>query len=304
MLATLKSNLFPVVRAALLVVFFTAGLVVNAAAFQPVAGDFSTILNNRSGQLTVWQYKENPEIYVFDFPGMGYQGRSFNRITQLTEQQSKGEHHQRILTEKEMNAYLMAARRTEANFAYGHDVMVHELTKFFNLADRDSVALYPEEIAIRDFLVAQGMLRNWRGFWQFIQPNVVILAIPQTQEKNATEPMITSDARYAILLHEMAHGEYYTNPYYAQYCRRFWGESMTDNQRKAFETFLGKAGYDAGDGELLVNEMQAYLMFTPDPASFSARKLGVSEQELATIRAAFRSGRPPTRLPLHFNVPQ
>jgi hypothetical protein len=39
-------------------------------------------------------------------------------------------------------------------------------------------------------------------------------------------------------------------------------------------------------------------MFTPDESSFSAMKLGVKDEELEAMRAAFRKGRPPTQL--HF----
>jgi hypothetical protein len=53
---------------------------------------------------------------------------------------------------------------------------------------------------------------------------------------------------------------------------------------------------------MMINEMQAYLMFTPDPSSFSARKLGVSQQELEAMRDAFRKGKPPTSLPLRWNI--
>lgn len=275
--------------------------VAHGAAPQPVSGNFTQIFGSRTGQLTVWRYADNPSIYVFDFPGLAYQGRSFNRITQFTEQQFT-EPYPRVLTEQEMAMRLAAARRSESDFAFGHDVMVHELVQFFNFAQRDKVPLNPEEIAIRDFLVAQGMMRDWRGFFQAVQPNTVILSIPQTQDKSPGEPLINATARYAILLHEMAHGEYYTNPYYTQYCQRFWQESLTDAQREAFKTFLGKYNYATGSDALLVNEMQAYLMFTPDPASFSARKLGVPNEELEAMREAFRKGKPPTTLPLRWTI--
>lgn len=290
-----------VARFGLLILATAIAFVAHGAAPQPVAGDFSRIFGNRSGQLTVWRYVDNPSIFVFDFPGLAYQGRSFNRITQFTEQQTT-EPYPRVLSEQEMAARLAAARRTESDFAFGHDVMVHELVQFFNFAQRDKVPLNQEEIAIREFLTAQGMMREWRGFWQAVQPNNVILSVPQTQEKSAGEPLINVTARYAILLHEMAHGEYYTNPYYTQYCQRFWMESLTDAQREAFKTFLGKYNYATGSDALLINETQAYLMFTPDPASFSARKLGVADEELEAMRDAFRKGKPPTKLPLRWNI--
>lgn len=290
-----------VARLGLMIVAAAMALCANAAPPQPASANFSQIVGSRTGQLSVWRYADNPSIYVFDFPGLSYQGRSFNRITQFTEQQTS-EPYPRVLTEQEMAMRLAAGKRTESDFAFGHDVMVHELVTFFNFAQRDKIPLNPEETAVRDFLVAQGMMRDWRGFWQAVEPNNVILSIPQTQEKSAGEPLINATARYAILLHEMAHGEYYTNQYYTQYCRRFWQESLSDAQREAFKAFLAKYGYATGFEELMINEMQAYLMFTPDPSSFSARKLGVAEKELEAMREAFRKGKPPTSLPLRWNI--
>ncbi len=279
----------------------TTAFLAFAATPQPISANFAQIVSSHTGQLTIWRYADNPRILVFDFPSLVYQGRTFNRITQFTEQQTT-EPYPRVLTEQEMTLRLAAAKRSESDFAFGHDVMVHELVQFLNFAQRDKVPLNTEEAAIRDFLVAQGLIRDWRGFWQALEPNIVILAVPQTQPRSPGEPLINATARYAILLHEMSHGEYYTNPYYAQYCRRFWHESLSDPQREAFTNFLAKYGYGTGYEELLINESQAYLMFTPDLGSFSARKLGVSLQELEGMRDAFRKGKPPTNLPLYWNI--
>ena len=189
-----------------------------------------------------------------------------------------------------------AARRTTADFAFGHDVLVSELVQFFNYALRDKIELNPEEITLRDFLVEQGLVRLWRGFYQAMKPDVVLLAVPQTQARKANEPMVSDGARYAILLHELAHAEYYTNPHYAKFCQRYWYETLTEDQRELFKRFLANFNYSVNNEELLINEMQAYLMFTPDPKSFSARKLGVSEEVLQSMRGAFRRGSPPIRL--------
>lgn len=267
-----------------------------ACALDVLDGDFRAILYGRSGTTMVWRYSGNPNIFVFDFPGLTQQGLSFNRVMQLTEQQLN-EPYPRPLTTEELAKYIEASRRTQADFAFGHDILVAEFVQFFNLADRDKVVLNPEEILVRDFLLEQGMMRSWRGFYQALKPNVVILSIPQPQERKANEPRITNAARYAILSHEMAHGEYYTNPYYNAYCHRFWTDSLNDTQREAFKKFLSNYGYSSYGDELLINEMQAYLMFTPDTASFSARKLGVTEAELDAMRDAFRKGKPPTKLP-------
>ena len=228
---------------------------------------------------------------------MNLQGRTFNRITQFTEQQGN-EPYPKVLNNQELNRYYEAARRTQADFAFGHDVLISELVQFFNFALRDKVELNPEEIALRDFLIEQGLVRFWRGFYQSMKPDVVVLAVPQVQDRKPGEPMITEGARYAILMHELAHGEYYSNGHYAKYCQRFWYETLTENQRDSFKKFLAAFNYAVTNEELLINEMQAYLMFTHDPKSFNARKLGVSDAELQGMRDAFRRGRPPTRMPL------
>lgn len=272
-------------------------VVSSAWAFSPVDGDFKTILQAKSEAPTVWRYQDNPSIFVFDFPSLTAQGRSFNRVMQLTEQQLS-EPYPRALTNEELGKYIESLRRTQADFAFGHDILVSEFVQFFSLAERDKVALNPEEIAIRDFLTEQGLIRNWRGFYQALKPNTVILSIPQTQERRENEPKITIGARYAILLHELAHGEFYANPFYNVYCHKFWNDTLSESQREAFKKFLSNYGYSTFSEELLINEMQAYLMFTPDAASFSARKLGVSESELEGMREAFRKGRPPVKLPL------
>ena len=289
------------ITCAFLVIYMSLIASVARAAPQPVSGDFSQILNSSSTQLAVWRFTGNPNILIFDFPGLAYQGRSFNRITQFTEQQSS-EPYPRVLTEQEMAARLAASRRSESDFAFGHDVMVHELVKFFNFAVRDKIELNSDEAAIKDFLLEQGLIRVFRDIFQAVSPNTVILSIPQIQEKTATQPLINRAARFAVLMHELAHGEYYSNPYYAKYCDRFWFESLSEQQRSYFKKFLGQYNYALGNEDLLINETQAYLMFTPDPHSFSAKKLGVADVELEAMRDAFRKGKPPTKLPLTWNL--
>lgn len=270
----------------------------SAWCIEPLSGDFQTVLNTHMDNMVIWQMAGNPNIYVFDFAGLNTQGRSFNRITQFTEQQTT-EPYPKVLSNAELARHIEATRRTQADFAFGHDVLVSELVQFFNFALRDKVELNPEEISLRDFLAEQGLIRFWRGFFQAMRPDVVILSVPQTQERKANEPPVSQGARYTILLHELAHGEYYTNTHYQKFCQRFWYETLTDTQREAFKRFLANFNYAVNNEELLINEMQAYLMFTPDPKSFSARKLGVSDAELQQIRDAFRRGSPPIRLPMH-----
>ena len=264
-----------------------------------VSNNYSGILNSHAETLTVWNVQDNPQVFVFDFAGLTSQGRTFNRITQFIEQAQSNSGYPRVLTTDELSRYMDSLKRTEANFAYGHDLLVSELVQFFNLSDRDKIDLYPEELRLRDFLLQQGLIKMWRNFYQAVQPGVVILSIPQTQLKKVDEPAVNELARRAIFTHEIAHGEYYTNQYYAAYCRKFWNETLNSEQKQAFIEFFKKYNYDVGSGELVVNEMQAYLMFTPDQNSFNAGKLGITDDELERMRTMFRKGNPPTKLRLH-----
>lgn len=283
---------------------FFAALVVTCAvqsawALEFLSGDFLQILQTKNADLVVWQYADNENVYIFDFPGLTYQGRTFNRLTQFTEQKFGFEPYPKVLDNEALARHVLAARRTQANFAFGHDLLVSELVQFFNYASRDKILLNAEEIALRNFLFEQGLIREVRGFFQALKPDVVILSIPQMQDKKPDEPMVSAGARYAILLHEMAHAEYYTNEHYNKFCLRFWQTALSDDQRELFRKFLRGYNYSTDNEDLVINEMQAYLMFTPDPKSFNAKRLGVSDDELSALQSAFRRGKPPTRLPLN-----
>lgn len=269
----------------------------GAWAIQPVSANFTQVFDAQSQALTIWKMSDNPDVFIFDFPGLVYQGRSFNRITQFTEQQFT-EPYPKVLNNQELASYIQASRRTQSDFAFGHDVLVSELVQFFNYALRDKIELYPEELVIRDFLLEQELVRFWRGFYQAMRPDAVVLAVPQTQHRKTDEPMITAGARYTILLHELAHAEYYTNSHYRKFCQRFWYQTLKQEQRNAFKNFLASSNYSVENEELLINEMQAYLIFTPDRRSFSAHRLGISDLELQSMRDAFRHGAPLIALPM------
>ncbi|KOR27971.1 hypothetical protein TI05_17885 [Achromatium sp. WMS3] len=72
---------------------------------------------------------------------------------------------------------------------------------------------------------------------------------------------------------------------------------MTEPQRAAFRKFLSKNDYNPKNENLMVNETQAYLMYTPDERAFSPEKVGLSAQEIATLRQKFIAGFPNARPP-------
>ena len=94
----------------------------------------------------------------------------------------------------------------------------------------------------------------------------------------------------------MGHGEFFTNPAYRDYCLKYWQHALTESERTLLRDFLSAADYDVACDEFVANEVQAYLMHSPDPRLFRARNLGISEIDLLDLRRRFLAGEPPTVL--------
>lgn len=249
------------------------------------------IFANRSASVAVFDYNGRRAITIIDFPSLAEQGKMFNRVVALIERM--GAPRERVLGNEELAQYIRSIGKTEATLAYGNDFMVAELVVFFNLAELGGIQLNGEEAALRQLLLDRGQMVLRNGFLQAVTPTAVVLSVPQAGDGGRGGPAVSELARRTILTHELSHGEYYTNPGFANYCRQFWQTAMTAGQQAAFKKFLSTNNY-AGSEELLINESQAYLMHTPDPRAFSAKAVGLSEKEIAALRKRFREGNPLT----------
>ena len=253
------------------------------------SADFQTILNNRSENTRVFTYGSRALIRIIDFPDLQTQGRMFNRIVALIER--TGAPRSRVLDNDELIQFIRSVGKSELTFAYGNDFLMQELVVFFNLADMAGIKLYPEEIALRRMLLENRLIVERQGFYQAFKPQAVILSIPQ-ESSGGAGPSVSALARKTILMHELSHGEYYTNPLYANYCRHFWSRVMNEEQRSAFRKFLSGSSYNPDNEEMMINETQAYLMYTPDQRAFSARLVGLREKEIEFLRTQFLNGFP------------
>lgn len=251
-------------------------------------GEYPEILHNTSPELRIYRYKTQARLFIFDFPDLGLQGETFNRVVALIERM--GSPRNRVLDEAELSRFIRSVGKTEKTFAYGNDFLVAELVVFFNLAEAGGIALNEGELGLRQFLIRMGLAHYKFGFFQARVPSAVILSIPQVSEAH---PRVTELARKTILLHELSHGEYYLNSAYRNYCRHFWRHVMTDSQRQAFRDFLSQSSYDPRNEEMMINETQAYLMHTPDPRAFNAQMVKLKERDIEKLRQKFREGAPP-----------
>lgn len=251
----------------------------------PVDADFATILANRTETPMVFAYQGRPAVTIIDFPTLIEQGRMFNRLVALIER--IGAPREEVLGNEALARFIQSVGRTEATLAYGNDFLVSELVVFFNLADLGRIELNPEEIALRDYLIDRRLIFQRNGFYQARMPSAVLLSLPQERSALPGNPPVSALARATILAHELAHAEFYTNRQYAAHCRNFWHSVMSEGQRAAFRRFLAAGGYNPENEEMMINEMQAYLMHTPDARAFNPRLVGLPEREIGELRQRF-----------------
>lgn len=229
--------------------------------------------------MTVFRFDPNPRVLVLDFPDLLQQGLMLNRIAALVEK--KALPRDRLLTNAELDAAIAAGGDTMETYYYGHDYAAADLARFFALADAQHLTLRPEEETLRSLLTQEGLLRPGA--------TGAIISIPRAGSGEGVDQAL----RAGILHHELSHGEFFTNPVYADYAHRFWREGLDDAARDAFRRYLASQEYDPGLSELIINEMQAYLMHTPDPRLFSARVLGMDPVRFSLLQGQFLTGMPP-----------
>lgn len=243
------------------------------------AADERAIFAHTADAPTVFRFTANPDVLVLDFPTLAGQGRALNRLAALVEK--AGAARDQLLDAAALDTFIRASGATPDTYYYGHNYRAADVARLFSLAERDAVALTPEERWLGGLARQQG--------WTSSKAKGALLAIPRVGADEAVD----ASARATILRHELSHGEYFTVPAYATHVLRFWRDMLTDEERARFRAFLAGEGYNPGDDDLMANEAQAYLVHTPDPALFSADRIGLSAARLAALRAAFIAGMPP-----------
>ena len=245
----------------------------------------------RHSGTAVYRLVENPRILLIDFPTLAEQGRAMNRLAALIEK--TGMPHDRLLSDAEM----ATAIPNPDTYYYAHDYAAASLARFFSLAEAETQPLNAQERDLLALLVGARVIERAASGYVAVSPAmaVVTLVQPETDGVPAGEA-VDPALRDTMLHHEVSHGEYFTNPGYRAHCERFWRERLSEAERALFRRFLANYGYDPADETLMINEMQAYLMHTPDPRAFSAALLHVTPEQLADLRRRFMDPQPPTPL--------
>lgn len=235
------------------------------------------IAAHRTDRLTAFRLRDNPRIIILDFPNLTEQGHALNRLAAFIEKADVPK--DRLLDDASLAREISKGGDTVDSYYYGHDYAVSDIVRFFALADRDRVPLNPQEQALRTLISQLGLDASG--------PAHAIITVSQTGGD-----VVDDFTRRIILRHELSHGEFFTNPAYAAYVRRVWDEVLTAEERAAFTKFLADQQYDTTNADLMANEMQAFLVFTPDSRYVSAEKLGLSPAAHLRLRERFLAGMP------------
>lgn len=235
------------------------------------------IAAHRTDRMTVFRLADNPRIIVLDYPNLAEQGQALNRVAAFVEKASAP--RDRVLDDAALAIQIAQAGETADSYYFGHDYRVSDILRFFALADRDGIRLNPEEEALRALIPREGL----------DDPATQYALITVSQ---AGGEVIDDFTRRIILRHELSHGEYFTNAVYSAYVRHVWTNLINDDQRGAFHRFLGDQAYDTENIDLIANEMQAFLVFTPDDRYISDERLGLPPGTLRSLRDRFVAGMP------------
>jgi hypothetical protein len=261
--------------ALLLIAGGAAGLVLTRSAIPIDTETEAQIDATQPCAVKVSRFAADPAIVVIDFPGLLEQGLTLDRVAALVEKATTP--RDRVLDDVALNEAITACGDTIESYYYGHDYKAADLAWFFALAAQDGVQLNAHELWLKTLLRQLG--------WLTPGATGALITLP------AAIPPVTEEMRAVILHHEISHGAFYTDPTYARYAVQFWN-GLTPGDRAAFTAFLGAQGYDTSNTMLMLNETQAYLIFTRDPNFFNARVVGMSEAQVDSLRADFIAAMP------------
>lgn len=245
----------------------------------------------RGGDWQARRLRGNRAVLVIQFPGLRAQGRTLNRAAALLEK--SGGRRDKVLTDDELRAALAASDDSEASYFLGHDYRAEDLGRFFTMAQAQQVQLNAEELRLRQLLQDAGVLKAGAAGRFDGAPAQALVTFSAEQPDDPATPQdesIDARRRESVLRHELSHGLYFTDTRYRDHCWRFWRELLSEQERGVWRNYLSSLGYDAGNEDLMVNEMQALLMHTPDKRDFDAPALGMAAPALEGLRARFRLG--------------
>jgi hypothetical protein len=250
------------------------------------------ILRSVVRQLQIFYPAGDENIILLKFPSLADQARMLNRVAAFVEK--KGAPRDRILSGAELSAFIKGQGTVPEDFYLGHDYAAADVARFFASAARDKLKLNRDEETLRRILIAAKAIRLSGGRYEAMTPAKAVISFAERRRPSTND---LSDPGYATLRctifeHELSHGVYFTQTPYSSSVIEFWHNGMTEAERAAFKAFLARIDYDTDIEGIVINEMQAFLMHTPDVREFSAEIVAMPEADLQSLRQRFAAAIP------------
>jgi hypothetical protein len=227
---------------------------------------------------------DRPGLHVMQTRSLAEQGRMFARIVALFERRDMP--HDRVTSVASLATRARRSGDDPGTLTAGNNFSAIELARFFDTGRRQHIAFTPAEQELLDTLVAWGLLRNDGGAWHAVNPGDFLITLPGLGGTGSET--IDAPLRAAILDHELGHWRYSSDAPYAQACREFWWHDLALQERVALTKQLTRLGYDARD-EIVIDELQAYLLHTPEKYQPFADVRGASRVSIGQIRERLRA---------------
>ena len=245
------------------------------------------LLSSKSKDWLMGTLNSNADVVVISFPKLLEQGMAMNRLAAYIEKASAP--RDRVLNDVELGVIIAHAGDSPETFYLGHDYRISDIARFFNQAQQQQLILKIQEQRLLATLIETGYIQKLAHYEATAEAKALITVSHLTTEDLSLLNFASNERvlSAAILAHEISHGEFLTRALYREQSWRFWKKVLTENERTKWKVLLKGLDYDPGNEELLVNEMQALLMHTPDSSVFNAAHLLISNQELAKQRVRF-----------------
>ncbi len=228
----------------------------------------------------------DPRVLVLDMPDVVDQARVFARIVIFIER--VGAPRSRILSVNEVKKWQAANKETLATLTIGNNIRADDFALFFNTARFQGESVTEDEQWLLARLLEHGVLYERNGGYESGAPEQIVISAPQpSRPLGCANCAITQAQRELILLHELAHARFITDQVYRNYVWWFWHNALSAEQKAAITRYLKSLGYDINAPDMLVNEMQAFVLHTPESEFFSSKAAGLTSDQLGYLRASF-----------------
>ena len=212
----------------------------------------------------LFRWREHPTVYLLEFEDRGHQSRAMNRLAAFAEKKgSRG----KILDDAALGAFIRATGAEPDDFYWAHDYRAADLARFFEAArrhEREGLrTLNSDEMDLERLLRANQLLPTQKE-----DPTKVLLTVPRS---------FPPQVRTLLLVHELRHALYFTQPDYRRRCDRVWEQALDPLDRQAITLSLSLLEYDPVDAFLIRNEFQAFLLEAGRPFSGRVQRLAAKD---------------------------